>query len=503
MDSLYFETPPAPPPQDFNLAAYVLAAAESQPDKTALAILSAARAERWRYGALARAVAGIAAGLRAQGLSPGDHLLMRLGNEIEFPLAYLGAIFAGILPIPASAALTVPEITRIAAETRPAAIVADPGLSLPDPFQCKVIGVEALREMEALPPAAPELGDPNRPAYIVYTSGSSGAPRGVVHAHRAVWARRMMWRDWYDLRARDRMLHAGAFNWTFTLGTGLLDPWAAGATALIPAAGTKPAQLPLLMRRHDATLFAAAPGIYRQMLRDHPELTLPKLRHGLSAGEALPASTRATWEKATGTQVHEALGMSECSTYLSASPARPAPQGAAGFPQRGRHLAVIGADGAPVPRGSPGIMAIHRDDPGLMLGYLGAEEATAARFAGDWFLTGDLAEMGADGAVRFLGRNDDLMNAGGIRVSPLEIEAVIAGFEGISEVACCEVEVKADTRVIGAFYVSPEPLDAAALADFTANALASYKCPRLWTRLDALPRNRNGKIDRKALAGRR
>ncbi|SDI45980.1 class I adenylate-forming enzyme family protein [Aliiruegeria lutimaris] len=500
MLSIHADTVPPPPPAAFNMAAHVLAHAETQPDKTALAILSASRAARWRYGALAQAIEGIGAGLLAFGLTPGDRLLMRLGNEVEFPLAFLGAIWAGIVPIPASAALTVPEITRIAAETRPAAIVAAPDISLPDPCPCPVIPTLALREMETTPPCAPDLGDPNRPAYIIYTSGTSGKPRGVVHAHRAVWARQMMWRDWYDLRPDDRVLHAGAFNWTYTLGTGLLDPWAIGATALIPAAGTKPPQLPLLMRRHDATLFAAAPGVYRQMLRDAGSLNLPKLRHGLSAGEKLPARLRQAWEEATGRAVHEALGMSECSTYLSGSPSRPAPDGSSGYPQSGRRLAILGPNNQPVARETPGILAIHRDDPGLMIGYLDAPEETEARFAGDWFPTGDTARMAEDGAISYLGRDDDMMNAGGFRVSPLEVEAVLARFPGISEIACAEVEVKADTTVIGAFYTGPEELDTDALTAFASENLASYKCPRLYRQLDSLPRNANGKINRRALS---
>jgi acyl-coenzyme A synthetase/AMP-(fatty) acid ligase len=138
-------------------------------------------------------------------------------------------------------------------------------------------------------------GDPDRLAYLVFTSGSSGEPKAVAHAHRAIWARRMMVDGWYGLTPEDRLLHAGAFNWTFTLGTGLLDPWAMGATALIPAPGVPVEALPLLLRRHDATILAAAPGIFRRLLRSDGEIALPRLRHGLSAGEKLPEPLRAQW----------------------------------------------------------------------------------------------------------------------------------------------------------------------------------------------------------------
>ncbi|MEO1676656.1 MAG: class I adenylate-forming enzyme family protein [Pseudomonadota bacterium] len=500
-DHILSETPSglAPPPHPFNLAAHALARADALAGKTALAIVSPQGAERWRYGQLLRTVQGIATGLLSEGLSPGDRVLMRLGNEVEFPLAYLGAIWAGLVPVPTSSQLTTPEISRIAADLQPRLTIAAPGIALPVPAPCPVILDSALRKMASRPAAPPDMGDPDRPGYIVYTSGTSGRPRGVVHAHRALWARRSMVEGWYGLTASDRLLHAGAFNWTYTLGTGLLDPWAIGATALIPAAGTNAAQLPLLLKRFDATIFAAAPGVYRQMLRDVDRLDVPKLRHGLSAGEALPEVTRTAWAAATGRPVHEALGMSECSTFVSGSPERPAPNGTTGFPQSGRRVAVLGADGTAVRRGTPGTLAIHRSDPGLMLGYLDAPAETEARFAGDWFLTGDSVAMADDGALTYLGRNDDMMNAGGYRVSPLEVEAALSAHPGIAEVACAEVAVKSGVTVIAAFYTGAAPVPDDALAAFVAGRLARYKCPRIFEHVAELPRSGNGKLNRQAL----
>lgn len=496
----HFESPAPPPcPASFNLAAYVLGQADRLADKTALAIVSASGAERWQYGRLLAAVSGIARGLREAGLVPGDRLLMRLSNEVEFPLAYLGAIWAGIIPVPASSALTVPEVTRIAAELKPKAIVGAEAVSLPDPLPCPVISDADLRDMEALAPQPPEMGDPERPAYIIYTSGSSGTPRGVVHAHRAIWARRMMWDGWYGLTETDRLLHAGAFNWTYTLGTGLMDPWAIGATALIPAPGTDSRQLPLLMKRHQATIFAAAPGVYRQMLKDRATLDLPALRHGLSAGEKMAQGVREAWDAACGKPIYEALGMSECSTFISGSPAHPVPWDSAGRPQDGRRIAVLGEDDEPVERGTPGVLAVHRSDSGLMLGYLDAPEETAVRFSGDWFLTGDTVAMDEKDSITYLGRGDDMMNAGGFRVSPLEVEAALLAHPGITEVACAEVEVRAGVTVIGAFYTGPAALPEAALTAFAADRLAGYKCPRLYRYLDTLPRAGNGKLNRRAV----
>ncbi|SLN28615.1 Benzoate--CoA ligase [Roseivivax jejudonensis] len=496
MTAIFDAGRPAPCPAPFNLAHHVLTAGDPDPDRIALAVLAPTGAERWSYARLTAAVRGTATGLRAAGLAPGDRVLMRLGNNVDFPLAYLGAIAAGLVPVPTSAQLTAPEVARVIAHLAPAAILRAPDIACPDTSR-PVFGTDAMRGWRDLPPAEWDMGDPERLGYIVMTSGTSGRPRAVGHAHRAIWARRMMIDGWYGLGPADRLLHAGAFNWTFTLGTGLLDPWSVGATALVPASGVSPAQLPLLLRRHEATLFAAAPGLYRQVLRAAP-FTVPKLRHGLSAGEKMPAPLRHAWEETTGTQIFEAYGMSECSTFISAAPGAPAPPGTLGRPQPGRRVAILGPDG-PVALGVAGDIAVDRSDPGLMLGYVDDPEATAEKMRGDWFVTGDRGSMDADGHVTFLGRSDDLMNAGGLRVAPHEVEDALLAHPGIAEIGVTEVEVKADTRVIAAFWTGPDDIPASELDAFAAERLARYKCPRLWLRAEALPRSANGKLLRRQL----
>ncbi|NBT30752.1 MAG: long-chain fatty acid--CoA ligase [Rhodobacteraceae bacterium] len=496
MLSLFENGTTIPCPPAFNMATHVLQHAGQQPDKIALAVVSPTKVARWSYARLETAVRGTATGLLSLGLAKGDRVLMRLANTPEFPICYLACIAIGVLPVPTSSQLTTAEITKLAAEIDPKLIVAADGVALPE-HGAKVLNVADLTAFQSLPPADYDLGDPNRPAYIIYTSGTSGKSRAVVHAHRAVWARQMMWQDWYDLGPDDTMFHAGAFNWTYTLGTGLMDPWAAGATALIPANGTKPTDLPPLITAHQATLFAAAPGVYRQMLRsDIP--AMPSLRHGFSAGEKLPEALRDAWTSATGTKLYEAYGMSECSTFLAGSPSRPAPNGTLGFPQVGRRIALIGETG-PVPIGTAGTIAVHKSDLGLMIGYLDQPEETAARFAGDWFLTGDVGRMSEDGAITYEGRADDMMNAGGYRVSPVEVEDALTSHPDIHEAAACEVTVKADTTVIAAFYTSDAEIDADTLSAFAASQIARYKCPRIFVRVPVLPRGANNKLLRRSL----
>lgn len=478
-----------------NLAQHVLMAGLSCPDKLALSVIGPTQAEHWSFQRLTHAVLGTATGLLQSGLCPGDRLLMRLGNRPWFPIAYLGAIAAGIVPVPTSAQLTRSEVTRLAAQIKPAMIVAGADVALPD-HPAPILAEAALQTFPDLPPADFAQGDPERLAYIVFTSGSSGQPRAVMHAHRAILARRMMFDGWYGMTGADRLLHAGAFNWTFTLGTGLMDPWTLGATALIPAEGTALEQIPLLARHHGATILAAAPGVFRRLLRADWQ-PIPTLRHGLAAGERLDPALRDAWMERTGTDLHEAMGASEISTFLSGSPARPAPPGTAGFPQPGRRVAILDDAGQPVPAGHAGDLAVRRDDPGLFLGYLDQPQDTAARFRGGWYLTGDRAMADGQGAVALLGRGDDMMNAGGFRVAPPEIEDVLAAHPQAGEVAAVELPVGPGTSVIAAFWTGPaEPEALRALAHAQ---LARYKQPRDYIRLQALPRTPTGKINRRAL----
>ena len=227
------------------MAAHVLRQAERLANKTALSILGETGTEDWSFADLESAILGTGTGLLQAGLNPGDIVLMRLGNSVEFPIAYLGAIAVGVIPVPTSAQLTEPETAQMISDLSPAAVLRDPSIACaPHPKQ---VELDQLTRMRDLPPAAFAMGDPNRLAYVVYTSGTSGNPRAVAHAHRAIWARQMMVDGWYGLRENDRLCHAGAFNWTYTLGTGLMDPWTIGATALIPHPDTELANLPALL----------------------------------------------------------------------------------------------------------------------------------------------------------------------------------------------------------------------------------------------------------------
>jgi acyl-coenzyme A synthetase/AMP-(fatty) acid ligase len=180
--------------------------------------------------------------------------------------------------------------------------------------------------------------------------------------------------------------------------------------------------------------------------------------------------------------------------------------GSPGRPQAGRRIAALPLDGGaePLPPGEHGLLAVHRSDPGLMLGYWQRPEEDAAVFRGDWFVSGDVVSFDGDGYVWFHGRADDVMNAGGYRVSPLEVEAALAGHPGVAEVAAAEHAVRDDVRVIAAWVVARPGMAqdadlARAIIARGAETLAAYKRPREVFFVDALPRTPNGKVARRLL----
>ena len=315
-----------------------------------------------------------------------------------------------------------------------------------------------------------------------------------------------MYEGWYGLTSDDRMLHAGAFNWTYTIGVGLTDPWANGATTIVYTGEKQPELWPKLIAATEATIFASVPSLYRQILKyaQPTRADLGRLRHGLIAGEPPPPGLFEEWHTATGTHLYEAFGMSEMSTYISSSPIVPRKPGFIGRVQTGRSVAILPVDGGtePLPSGEEGLIAVHRSDPGLMLGYWQRPEEDAEVRRGEWFIGGDLGVMDVEGYLAHRGRANDIMKALGYRVAPQEVEAVLAQFPGVAEVACAEVHVRTDVSVIGAFVVpvAGVTIDRDALLTFASAHLATYKCPREVIVLDALPRTANGKLRRKDLA---
>lgn len=498
-------------PDPFNIAGYCLGASDIRdPNKVALIVVSDAGEpdgfESYTYAELNDIVRRKAAGIRKMGLPEGARIMIRMGNTADYALLYFAILAAGYVALPSSAQLTEREALFLLKDSGAAVLAEGDELALENvPEHVIVWGsaeLEQLRNNDPIEAFAPTHADD--PAFLIYTSGTSGNPKGVLHAHRSAWGRRPMYQGWYGMTPKDRLLHAGAFNWTYTLGVGLTDPWANGATTIVYNGKKDVNVWPTLIEQHRATMVAGVPTLYRQILKhcDLESFDLSSLRHGLTAGEPLPLPVAEEWTARTGTQLYEALGMSECSTYISSSPSVPVKPGSPGKPQEGRRVAILPVDGPdePLPANEVGLLAVHRSDPGLMLHYWNRPEEDEAVTRGDWFVGGDLARLDEDGYLWFEGRNDDVMTSMGYRVSPAEVEAALAPHPGIAEVAVTETKAANGVNLITAFYVpsgaDPGAESIKALAD---KSLAGYKRPRLFVAVRSLPRTANGKVRRKEL----
>jgi len=500
------------PPDLFNLARYCLAqSALKFPDKTGLVTATtpdgSGQDSSWTYSELEKIILTGSNNLLQHGIKPGERLLIRLDNTAEYAFLFLSACAAGIIPIPTSSQLSAREIAYIIADATPSVLAIDRTLAMPELASGqKILEVDEISELlNSGARGTYAATHHNDPAYLIYTSGTSGNPKGVLHAHRAVWGRRPMYNGWYAITPDDIILHAGAFNWTYTLGTGLFDPWANGATPVVYTGQRSPLVWPQLISAHKATIFAAVPGVYRQILKYNEDIMeqVSSLRHGLVAGEPLPSSVALEWEVETGTKLYEAFGMSEISTYISSSPLTGIKPGSPGKGQKGRSIAIIAPTGDPVPLPphETGLIAIHKSDPGLMLRYWNREENCENPFRGDWFCGGDLGQLDEDGYFWFKGRADDLMNAQGYRVSPVEVEQIMMQYKGVSEAAVSEIHVRDDLSIIVGFIVTKEnsPVSENDLISYLNQNLADYKCPKKIVIVPGLPRSANGKFLRKQL----
>ncbi len=278
------------PPARFNAARYCIGEnARLRPDKTALILVGDGTEARLTFAEVDRAVRAIGAGLLGLGLVPGDRVMIRMGNDADYALLHFGAMAAGLVSLPSSPQLTEAEAAFLMENSGAAAVAlasgctADPA-SLAGRVVLDPAAIAALKARDPLPAYADTAADD--PAMLIYTSGTTSRPKGVCHGHRATYGRRPMLAHWLGITDADVMLHAGTMNWTYTLGVGLSDPWAVGATAVLYNGPRDPLVWPRLIARYGATIFAAVPTLFRQILKygDLPSHDIASLRHGCTAG---------------------------------------------------------------------------------------------------------------------------------------------------------------------------------------------------------------------------
>lgn len=489
------------------------------------------------FGELAKYTDQFAHLLQSLAVATGERVLIRLPNSLDYPIAFLGAMKSGAIAVPTSTLLTAEEVAYLAKDSGASVLVTDKAAwenlseQLNDKTQLPNLKTVFLTGAGDIKPHAyltlidlPQtlaglpcvyekpLSLAADPAYLVYTSGTTGYPKGVLHAHRALLGRKPASQYWFDF-ARDgqddtvnaipdRIMHSGKFNWTYVLASGLMDPLYLGKTVIVHEGKNDADLWTRLIAKHQATVFVGVPTIYRQIIQKSSatQSDVTSLRHCMSAGEHLSDEVLQQWRARFGVDIYEAVGMSEFSYYLSQNIYRPIRAGSAGFPQPGHAIELLNPDThEAVAMGEEGMICVPDTDPGLFLRYWNLDEETAKYKHDGYFFTGDYARYDEEGYIWFLGRKDDIIKSFGYRVSPYEIERVYKSHPAVADCAAVAETLEQD-KVLVVVYVILQPNSTATADDllhFGKAHLAAYKAPKTVYLTHDFPRTKNGKILRK------
>ncbi|HUB96443.1 MAG TPA: benzoate-CoA ligase family protein [Stellaceae bacterium] len=471
------------------------------------------------YGALAERVDRAANAFRSVGIEPEQRMMLCLLDTIDFPVAFLGAIKAGIVPIPVNTMMTAADYEFMLRDSRAKALVVSDALydrlaplfaSLPALRHVIVSGGEGISGrlhlsslLDAAEPrakAAETLRD--EPCFWLYSSGSTGAPKGAVHLH----AHLILTAEHYakpvlGIAESDRVFSAAKLFFAYGLGNSLTFPMAVGATSLLLAERPTPAVVARLLKERRPTLFYGVPTLYAAMLAspDLPARGEIAVRLCVSAGEALPEEIGRRWTERFGIEILDGLGSTEMlHIFLSNRPGQ-VRYGTTGVPAPGYEIRLLDDAGNPVGPGEIG--ELHVAGPTSAAMYWNNRERSRNTFLGAWTRSGDKYVRDADGYYTYCGRADDMLKVGGIYVSPFEVEAALMTHECVLEVAVVGHDDEHRLVKPKAFVVlRPGKEGSASLAaDLQAHVktrLAPYKYPR-WIEFAAeLPKTATGKIQR-------
>ena len=508
-----------PPPETFNVAQHLLGLNAHRPAKAAfvddLGTLT--------YGDLDDRVRRLAAGLRALGTRREERVLLLMHDVTDWPVAFLGAIYAGVVPVAVNTLLTADDYAYMLEHSRAQAVLVS-GALLPvlegalvksdhevqtvivsrpvAPLHFGQVDLAAFVAQHApLPkPAATGADDP---AFWLYSSGSTGRPKGTVHSHaNPYWTAELYGKGVLDLREDDVCFSAAKLFFAYGLGNALTFPMSVGATTLLMAERPTP---DAVFKRWTGgvaglkpTVFYGAPTGYAGMLASP---TLPArgdvaLRLASSAGEALPAEIGQRFRKHFGVDIVDGIGSTEMlHIFMSNRPGR-VRYGTTGWPVPGYEIELRGEDGHPVPDGEPGDLYIHGPSAAMM--YWGNRQKTRETFQGGWTKSGDKYVRNADGTYTYAGRSDDMLKVSGVYVSPFEVEATLVQHPAVLEAAVIGVPDAEGLTKTKAFVVLKAGASASAdeLKAFVKDKLAPYKYPRQIEFIDELPKTATGKIQR-------
>jgi benzoate-CoA ligase family protein len=469
-----------------------------------------------------------AAALRGLGLEPEQRVLMCMADSPEFVTVYLAAMRAGAIPVPVSTMTSAAELAALLRDSRArllavtgrfAGLAREAAAIAPELRGVLLAGDEADGEAggaagdeagglpwhelgELLAEAAPDPtvypATADSPAFWLYTSGTTGTPKGAMHRHGSIpvvcetYAAQVL-----GITPRDRCLSAAKAFFAYGLGNSVLFPLSVGAAAILEPAPAKPGVIAQRAREHGATLFFAGPTFFANMLRAGlPAGALGGVRLAVSAGEALPASLYTRWTSHFGVDILDGIGMTEMlHIFLSNRPGQVRP-GTTGVAVPGYDLRIVDEAGQQVAPGTPGTLLVR--GASAATGYWSRYDASRQVFQGEWLRTGDTYVRDGDGYYACLGRTGDMLKPSGIWVSPAEVEARLLAHPAVAQaVVVAAPDTDGLERPVA--YVILEPgatATGAELAGFCRDGLPAFKRPRKIVFVGGYPTTATGKVRR-------
>lgn len=461
---------------------------------------------RWTYAELDGEASAIAGGLAGLGLKPGERLGLHLPNRPEFVLAYYGAQKAGLVPLSLNVTYAAEELRYIVGDAAPSAIITTEPAAGSLPAQSAMPAVRHVLDAKDLGRIARDPlraidRDRDETAAILYTSATTGRPKGVMLTHANVVSNAHATVHHLRMSPEDRGLCALPMFHCFGQNFIMNALVAAGATLVLQ----ERFQLEPFMEAltlHRSTILYAVPTMYILFLSAGRTFDLSSVRLSFSAAATLPTDVERRWHEVYGQWIHQGYGLTECSPFASYNHEVAFRSGSLGTPIENVEMRIVDEQGQPLPDGELGEIAIK--GPNVMKGYWGDPQATAEAIRDGWLHSGDLGYRERDGYYFIVDRVKDMINVAGFKVFPREVEEVLFRHPAVKEAAVVGVPDPVRGEAVKAFLVlnpgarvAPEELQAVC-----RGAVAPYKVPERIEFIEALPKSPTGKILKKELRRR-